>query len=51
MVLVIKNTPANAQDLRDAGSIPLKKEMGTHSNILAWRIPWTEVLGELPSIE
>ena len=21
---------------------PLKKEMATHSNILAWRIPWTE---------
>ena len=22
--------------------IPLKKEMATHSSILAWRIPWTE---------
>ena len=21
---------------------PLEKEMGTHSSILAWRIPWTE---------
>ena len=21
---------------------PLKKRMATHSNILAWRIPWTE---------
>ena len=21
---------------------PLKKEMATHSSILAWRIPWTE---------
>ena len=21
---------------------PLKEEMGTHSTILAWRIPWTE---------
>ena len=21
---------------------PLKKEMATHSNILAWTIPWTE---------
>ena len=21
---------------------PLEKEMPTHSNILAWRIPWTE---------
>ena len=24
---------------------PLKKEMATHSSILAWRIPWTEELG------
>ena len=22
---------------------PLEKEMATHSSILAWRIPWTEV--------
>ena len=21
---------------------PLEEEMATHSNILAWRIPWTE---------
>ena len=21
---------------------PLEKEMATHSNILAWRMPWTE---------
>ena len=24
----------------------LEKEMATHSNMLAWRIPWTEDLGE-----
>ena len=24
------------------GKIPLEKEMATHSNILAWEIPWTE---------
>ena len=24
---------------------PMQKEMATHSNILAWRIPWTEELG------
>ena len=41
---VVKNLPANAED---AGSIPgsedpLEKEMATHSNILAWEIPWTE---------
>ena len=23
---------------------PLKKEVATHSSILAWRIPWTEDL-------
>ena len=44
-MLVIKNPPANAGDVRDAGSIlgsgrSLEKEMATHSNILAWRIPW-----------
>ena len=26
---------------------PLEKEMVTHSSILAWEIPWTEVLGGL----
>ena len=26
---------------------PLEKEMATHSNILAWRIPRTEELGGL----
>ena len=26
------------------GKIPLEKGMATHSNILAWRIPWTEEL-------
>ena len=25
---------------------PLEKEMGTHSSILAWEIPWTEEPGE-----
>ena len=29
---------------------PLKKEMATHSNILAWKIPWTEEPGWLHSI-
>ena len=26
---------------------PLEKERATHSHILAWRIPWTEELGDL----
>ena len=29
---------------------PLKKEMATHSSILAWRIPWTEDPGGLQSM-
>ena len=28
---------------------PLEEEMATHSNILAWRIPWTEEPGGLQS--
>ena len=29
---------------------PLEKEMVSHSNILAWRIPWTEKPGRLQSM-
>ena len=29
---------------------PLDKGMGTHSRILAWRIPWTEEPGGLQSM-
>ena len=47
VVLVVKKRPANAGGLRDEGSIPGSgrspgEGMATHSNILAWRIPWTE---------
>ena len=28
---------------------PLKKEVATHSSILAWEIPWTEEPGSLQS--
>ena len=28
----------------------LEEEMATHSSVLAWRIPWTEEAGGLPSI-
>ena len=40
MVLVVKNPPANAGDIRDADSISgwedsLEKEKATHSTILA----------------
>ena len=54
MAQLVKNLPANAEDTRDMGSIPvedpLKKGMATHSSILAWKIPWTEELGRLQSI-
>ena len=29
------------------GEDPLKKGMAIHSNVLAWRIPWTEEPGKL----
>ena len=33
------------------GEDPLKKEMETHSSILAWKIPWTEEPSGLPSVQ
>ena len=57
VALVVKNPPAN---VGNAGSIPtnsdtgwedpLEEDMATQSNILAWRIPWTEQPGELQFI-
>ena len=32
------------------GKIPWRREMDTHSSILAWRIPWTEEPGGLQSM-
>ena len=32
------------------GEDPLEKEMATHSSTLAWKIPWTEEPGRLPSM-
>ena len=43
---MVKNLPANALGWED----PLEKEMATHSNILAWGIPWTEEPGGLQSM-
>ena len=53
---VVKNLPANARDSGDTVSIPvsrrsLEKGTATHSNILAWEIPWTEEPGSLQSME
>ena len=44
---MVKNPPANAGDAGDTSWIlgredPLEEEMATHSNILVWKIPWTE---------
>ena len=30
---------------------PLEKEMATHSNILAWQIPWTKEPGRLQFVD
>ena len=51
VTLVVKNLPANAEDIRDVGSIPglgrsaWREYMANHSNILAWRGPWTQEPG------
>ena len=50
-----ENPPTNAENIRDAGSIPGSGRCpgGGRSNplhILAWRIPWTEKPGGLQSI-
>ena len=40
---MVKNPPANARDLRDAGwEGPLEQELADHSSTLAWKIPGTE---------
>ena len=49
----VKTPPANT---RDAGwslgrEDPLKKEMATHTSVLAWEIPWTEEPRRLQSTE
>ena len=54
MALVVKNPPANAGDIRDAGSMAgslLEESTATCSSTLDLRIPWTEEPGGLQSIE
>ena len=46
-LLAMQETQVGPQGQED----PLEKEMATHSNILAWEIPWTEKLGSLQSVE
>ena len=56
VVLVVKNPPANAGDVREAGAIflgqedPMEEGTASHSSIFVWRIPWTEGPGELQSM-
>ena len=55
LVVKKKKYVANARDVRDVGLITgledsLEVGMATHSNILAWRIPWTEEPGGLQSM-
>ena len=52
---VVKNPPAKAGELRDAGLIPGSERSpgGEHGNPLrvpAWRNPWTEEPGGLQSV-
>ena len=44
-----KESACNTGDLGWEDS--LEKQMATHSNILTWRIPWTEEPGRLQSVE
>ena len=51
----LKNPPA-MQEMQEMQARPLGREdcldegMGTHSSILAWKIPWTERPGGLQSV-
>ena len=49
---MVKNLPATRETWVRSLSWedPLEKEMATHSSILAWRIPWTEEPGWLPTV-
>ena len=52
MVQMVKNPPTMWETwiLSLGQKDPLEKALATHSNILAWRIPWTEELGGLQSM-
>ena len=49
---MVKNLPSMQKTwVRSLGwEDTLKKEIATHSSILAWRIPWTEEPGRLQSM-
>ena len=52
MFQTVKSLPAVRETwIRSLGREgPLKKEMATHSNILAWKIAWMEQPGRLQSM-
>ena len=52
MAQMVKRLPAMQEtQVRSLGwEDPLEKEMATHSNTLAWKIPWTEEPGSLQSM-
>ena len=55
VALVVRNLPANAGDVRDAGQSlgredPLEEDMTTHSSVLAWEVPWREEPGRFQLI-
>ena len=49
---MVKNLPALGETWVRSLSRedPLEKGMAAHSNMLAWRIPWTEEPGKLQSM-
>ena len=52
---MVKNLPTKAGDLRTqvlslGQEDPLEKEIATHSNTLAWKIPWMQESGRLQSM-
>ena len=56
VMLVVKNPPVSAGDIRDSGLIPGSGRSpggghATHFSILAWLIQWTEGPGGLRFIE
>ena len=57
MVHSVKNLPAMQETwieprvrFNPGPDDPLEMEMATHSNVPAWRIPWTEEPGRLQSM-
>ena len=51
MAQMVKRLPTMWEtQVQSLGQEDLEKEMATHSNILAWKIPWMEEPGRLQSM-